>query len=135
MSPTHNHQEDENALGDNRARGKDISMNEIVVEKINDFTPAEGDLRLPETKPLELKSKRFYSEERYHYLDNKDKIDSELKEFKLDIEKKFKNAATREYKFQRVAFEDSFEVKKQTPVPIQRGKQKILFTSQSKIHS
>lgn len=46
-----------------------------------------------------LKSKRFYSEEKYHYLDNKDRIESELKEFKLDIEKKFKVSETKDFKF------------------------------------
>lgn len=64
--------------------------------------------------PSTLKSKRFYSEEKYHYLDNLDKIESELKEFKLDIEKKFKYAQTKDFKFARQS-NDSFDSNK-TPL-------------------
>ena len=48
-----------------------------------------------------LKSKRFYSEERYHYLDNKDLVEQELKEFKVEIEEKFAVSKMRGYKFVR----------------------------------
>ena len=44
--------------------------------------------------PASLKSKRFYSEEKYHYLDNKEKIEGELSDFKSEIERKFKKSET-----------------------------------------
>jgi len=57
-----------------------------------------------------LRSKRFYSEERYHYLENQEKIEAELADFKNEIERKFKKAETKDFKFLRVENDTSMEI-------------------------
>ena len=57
-----------------------------------------------------LRSKRFYSEERYHYLENQEKIEAELADFKNEIERKFKKAETKDFKFLRVEDDTSMEI-------------------------
>lgn len=90
-----------------------IQEENIDRDSVHDFENAKENESISDLKETQiLKSKRFYSEEKYHYLDNKDKIESELKEFKLDIEWKFKNAETWEFKFKWVSYEDSFEISK-----------------------
>lgn len=56
---------------------------------------------MPELPKEDLKSKRFYSEEKYHYLDNQDRIEKELKDFKLEIERKFKSSTLAPYTYPR----------------------------------
>jgi hypothetical protein len=52
-------------------------------------------------EPKVLKSKRFFSEERYHYTQNK-RIEIELKNYKVEIEQKFRNSElNRAYAFPR----------------------------------
>ncbi len=78
-------------------------------------------------KREELKSKRFYSEEKYHYLDNQDRIESELKDFKLEIEKKFRESTMKDFTFQRVADTDSDD--DHTPQSTHRSKQMISYAT------
>ena len=89
-----------------------------------------------EEHPKELRSKQFYPNEEYHYLDSKDRIERELKEFKIDIETKFDKASTKGYQFLRNDDTDSDATSDiedvdthESPPKTHRSKQMINYAS------
>ena len=77
--------------------------------------------------PDNLKSKKFYPDEKYHYLDNNERIEEELKDFKVEIERKFESSSLSNYQYQRNSkLSDSYE---QTPPSTHRSKQMINYAT------